>query len=73
MTAMRGLPATYDQDERDVLTVPEAGRRLGLGINGSYAAANRGEIPTLKFGKKLRVSRRALERMLTEGRTVNAA
>lgn len=58
---------------RETMSVPEAGRLLGLGIHGSYAAAKRGEIPTLKFGKKLRVPRRALERMLAEGRTVNAA
>ncbi len=59
--------------KRETMSAPEAGHLLGLGISGSYAAAKRGEIPTLKFGKKLRVSRRALERMLTESRTVNAA
>jgi excisionase family DNA binding protein len=37
------------------LSVPEAGRKLKLGRNASYAAAARGEIPTLRFGRKLRV------------------
>jgi hypothetical protein len=36
-------------------TVPLAGRALGIGRNQSYAAAKRGEIPTLRFGVLLRV------------------
>ena len=48
----------------DTYSVPEAGRRIGLGKNASYEAARRGELPTLKFGRKLRVPRVAFERML---------
>lgn len=49
------------------ITVPEAGRRyFGLSRNGSYAAAERGEIPTVRIGRLLRVPVRALERMLDE-------
>jgi len=47
-------------------SVPEAGRRLGLGKNASYDAARRGELPVLRFGRKLRVPNVALERLLTE-------
>jgi helix-turn-helix protein len=47
------------------ISVEEAGRRFfGLSRNGSYAAAARGEIPTIKIGRLLRVPVRALERML---------
>lgn len=46
------------------LSVPEAGRLLGLARNGAYEAAKRGEIPVLKFGKKLRVPLLALEEMI---------
>ena len=47
------------------LTVPEAGRRyFNLSRNGSYDAAARGEIPTIKIGRLLRVPVRALEQML---------
>jgi hypothetical protein len=47
------------------LSVPEAGRiYFDLGRNASYAAAARGEIPTLKVGSRLRVPVLALERML---------
>jgi excisionase family DNA binding protein len=50
--------------ERKVLTVPEAGAQLGLGRNASYDAAKRGDIPTIRIGKLLRVPLRALEQML---------
>ena len=44
---------------------PEAGQRFfGLSSNGSYAAASRGDIPTIKIGRLLRVPVRALERLL---------
>jgi len=47
------------------ISVPEAGQRFfGLSRNGSYAAANRGDIPTIKIGRLLRVPVRALEKML---------
>jgi excisionase family DNA binding protein len=49
-------------------SVPEAGRRLGLGKNAAYEAARRGELPVLRFGRKLRVPRVALDRLLAEGR-----
>lgn len=51
-------------DDCKVLTVPEAGVRLGLGRSAAYAAANSGEIPTIRIGKLLRVPKVALERML---------
>jgi len=47
------------------LSVPEAGRRyFDLGRNASYAAAQRGEIPTIRIGGKIRAPIVALERML---------
>jgi hypothetical protein len=49
------------------LTVPEAGRRyFGLGRNASYSAARRGDIPTIRIGKLLRVPVAAMERKLEE-------
>ena len=54
-----------DEDELTI-SVPEAGRRLGLGKNASYEAARRGELPVLRFGRKLRVPLVALERLLTD-------
>ena len=42
---LRALPA--------ILDVPTAGKILGLGVSASYGASRRGEIPTLRIGKKL--------------------
>jgi len=53
-------------DERLVYTVPEAGAKLGLSRNAAYEAAARGEIPTIKLGRLLRVPRVALDRMLEQ-------
>jgi hypothetical protein len=47
------------------LSVPAAGKKyFGLSRNGAYDAAARGEIPTIKIGRLLRVPIRALEAML---------
>lgn len=52
------------------LTVPEAGRRyFGLSSGASYAAAERGEIPTVRIGRLLRVPIAAMDRMLSEARS----
>lgn len=53
------------------ITVPEAGKTyFDLSRNASYAAAERGDIPTIKIGKLLRVPVRALEEMLNVKRKV---
>jgi hypothetical protein len=47
------------------ISVPEAGKAyFDLSRNGAYAAAKRGDIPTIKIGKLLRVPIRALEQKL---------
>jgi hypothetical protein len=54
-------------DEPKTLTVPEAGRvYFDLGRNASYEAARRGDIPTIRIGRLLRVPVAALERMLKD-------
>jgi hypothetical protein len=47
------------------LTIPEAGKLyFGLCRNAAYAAAKRGDIPTIRIGKLMRVPVRALEAKL---------
>jgi hypothetical protein len=48
-------------------SVPDAGAVLGLSRYASYSAAHRGEIPTLKFGNRLRVPTARLRQMITDG------
>lgn len=47
------------------ISVQEAGRiYYGLSRNGSYDAAKRGDIPTIRVGRLLRVPVAAMERKL---------
>lgn len=53
---MRDLPA--------VLTVEEVADVLRIGRTAAYQAVKAGEIPSLRLGRKIRVPRAALERLL---------
>ena len=54
-----------DDEAQLTITVPEAGKRYyGLSRDASYAAAQRGDIPTIRVGRLLRVPVRAMERLL---------
>ena len=56
------------------ISVPEAGKRyFDLGRNAAYAAAERGDLPTIKIGRLLRVPVRALEQMLDKASQPKAA
>lgn len=51
--------------EPKTLTVPEAGRLyFSLGRNASYDAARRGDIPTIRIGRLLRVPIAAMDARL---------
>jgi hypothetical protein len=54
--------------EETTLTMsPAAGKKyFGLSRNGAYDAAARGDLPTIRIGRLLRVPVRALEAMLNE-------
>jgi excisionase family DNA binding protein len=53
------------RDSRLTLTVPEAGALLGLGRGSAYAAAKRGDLPTITIGcRKLLVPKATLYAML---------
>jgi len=54
-----------DASDRKTYKIEEAGRLLGIGRNQAYEAARRGDIPTIKIGKRLLVPKAALDRMLS--------
>lgn len=56
-----------DPRERPTLTVPEAGALVGLGRSASFDAVKRGEIPALRFGRRLAVPTARLLEMLGLG------
>jgi hypothetical protein len=54
-------------DPRDVPTVPlwpSTGQALGLGRTATYAAAERGDIPTIRIGRRIVVPTAGLRRLL---------
>jgi hypothetical protein len=54
-----------NKDECLTISIPEAGRRyLGHKRDAAYRAAKRGDIPTIRVGRLLRVPIRAMERLL---------
>jgi hypothetical protein len=56
------MPRKDEAQAVETISVPAAGwRYYGLGETASYAAAKRGQIPTIRIGKKLRVPVRLME------------
>jgi excisionase family DNA binding protein len=53
-----------DNSDTAVMSIEEAGRKLDLSRNGAYAAAARGEIPTIRIGRLLKVPKTAFQRLL---------
>jgi hypothetical protein len=56
------------------ISVPEAGKRyFGLCRNSAYAAAARGDIPTIRVGRLLKVPVKVMERRLDSPEKPEAA
>jgi excisionase family DNA binding protein len=53
-----------EKDERLVYEVPEAGALLGLSKNAAYEAAKRGDFPTIKLGRLIKVPKAAFHRLI---------
>ena len=62
MTAPLPEVKPFMQDQPYLFTVPEAARHLGLKRSKVYDMAKRGEIPTIRFGRYVRIPRQALEK-----------
>ena len=50
--------------EKKTLSIPEAGKTLGIGRSAAYEGARTGQIPTIRIGKRILVPMAALERLL---------
>jgi hypothetical protein len=68
MMKMRSGDPAATPGQPDLMKLwPDAGQRLGLSKHLTYEAARLGQIPTIKFGRLIKVPTRALERMLETG------
>ncbi len=45
-------------------TVPEAGKKLGLGRNVTYDAVANGSLPSMRFGKRIVISNEIIRQIL---------
>lgn len=61
----RGREPT-ENAERKTVTVENAAKILGISRSFAYEAAGRGEIPTIKIGRRLLIPRAALDRLLEQ-------
>ncbi|MEW1989185.1 helix-turn-helix domain-containing protein [Brevibacterium casei] len=52
------MTTTKDRTEPLTLTAQEAAAMIPMGINQFRAAVNRGEIPSVRFGRKILIPRR---------------
>ncbi|MFC1893929.1 helix-turn-helix domain-containing protein [Chloroflexota bacterium] len=59
------------EQENLTLTVEEAAAALKISRGLAYEAARDGRIPTIRIGRRLLVSRRALEKLLEEPQSLN--
>jgi len=57
-----------DIEKRLCITVPEAAKMLGLSRNFTYELVKRGELPSIKFGKRKLIPKLALEKRLEEAK-----
>lgn len=49
---------------RRTITIEEAARELGLSRNAAYDAAKRGDLPTIRMGRRLLVPKVSFEALL---------
>lgn len=54
-------------EQRQTMTIEEAAQALGISRGSAYEGARRGDIPTVRVGRRLLVPRAALERLLFKG------
>ena len=63
----RGLSSYATIDRRLCVTVPEAAEMLGISRNFAYQLVREGNLPSIRFGKRILIPIAALKKMLEEG------
>lgn len=59
--------------EKEYMKVPQVAEFLQIGRSRAYELVGSGEIPSVKIGRSVRVSRKELERWLEQQRRTEAA
>lgn len=53
-----------DNEEKLIFTVKEATQKLGLSKNSAYNAIQRGEIPSIRIGRRILIPKVAIDKLL---------
>ena len=53
-----------ENSTKDTFTVEETAKRLGIGRNSAYEAVKRGEIPSIRIGRRILIPTKALDNLL---------
>ena len=61
-----------NKDEPLTQSVRQTAKELGIGVNQAYEAVRRGEIPTIKIGKRILVLRKPWRKKLEGAETGTA-
>ena len=59
--------STSDDKSRPVMTVDQAAKLLGIGRMSAYLAVQRGDIKSIRVGRRILVLRSALDKLLQIG------
>ena len=65
VSARAGSTTLVLEEAPDVLTPEEAAKVLRIGRNAAYEAIQRGDIPSVRIGRRILVPKVALQRMLS--------
>jgi len=60
------------EEEKLTYTVEEAGKLLGISRPFAYQMANTGKLPVIRFGKRMVVPKKAIEKMLEFPQNIEA-
>ena len=66
-----GSESTKNDQGRLCLSVPEAAKMLGISRGLAYELARSGQLPAVRLGRRLLISKVALERMLDQPENIN--
>ena len=58
------MSSSSTSPQKKTVSLEDAAREIGIGRSTAYAAARRGEIPVIRMGRRLLVSRVALDQLL---------
>jgi excisionase family DNA binding protein len=61
---MQDIESDVNRAESLTLTIPETAQLLGLSVSKTYEAARLGQLPTIKVGTRVLVSRRRLQEFI---------